>query len=96
MDKSEWRVPVSLDEPFRILFVDLYQLVLIVSLGTVGIVLDAMLLGSCIGIALAYCYGELLENRSPSFLVHLAHWYLPRNFLGLRCVPPGHLRLFVG
>ena len=96
MDKTEWSVPVSLDEPYKLLFLDLHQLMLIVGMAGIGIVADSMFWASCVGLALAYGYGELLAQHGPSYIVRLAHWYLPKWVLNLRRVPPGYLRLFVG
>src|SRR3546814_14522281 len=35
-------------------------------------------------------------GRATSWLLHLAYWYLPAGFTGLRATPPSYLRLMAG
>ncbi|MBF2735040.1 MAG: type IV conjugative transfer system protein TraL [Betaproteobacteria bacterium AqS2] len=96
MDRVEWRVPLHIEEPPRLLFMDLRQFCLLVAGLGLGIACDATVAGTLAGAVLAKLHGGLTANRHPRYLMHAAYWHLPGWVLSLRRTPPSCLRLFVG
>ncbi len=96
MERLDVQVPRSLDEMPRMLLLDAYQAMLLLSMLGLGIVCGYILAGSLAGVAAAYAYGRLKAGRHPQFLMHLAYWHLPPRIIRLERTPPSHFRLYSG
>lgn len=92
----ETRVPQTLDEPVRVLWLDFPQaMVLLLCVGA-GTVLGSLLAGAGAGLALSCAYGRLRAGGHPMAPVHLLHWHLPPVVMRFRATPPSHIRCYRG
>ncbi len=92
----ETRVPRSLDEPMRILWLDFPQAMVVLLCIGVGTIFGSLMAGAGIGLGLSYAYGRLRAGRHPMCPVHLLYWHLPPVALRFRATPPSHVRRYRG
>jgi conjugal transfer pilus assembly protein TraL len=61
-----------------------------------GILTQHIFIGIVVSVVVWWAFRKLKAGKASSWLLHLAYWYLPASFTGLRATPPSHLRLMVG
>src|SRR3546814_12887155 len=61
-----------------------------------GILSQHILIGMALSGAGWWGRRKAKAGRATSWLLHLANWYLPAGFTGLRATPPSYLRLMAG
>lgn len=93
---DRYSIPMHLDDPELIGFWTLDEFLAMVIPFVWGILSQHIVWG--LGLALLGWWGlrKAKAGRASSWILHMAYWYLPAGFTGLRATPPSHLRLMVG
>ena len=89
-------IPVKLDEPERIGLWTIDEFIAMAGPFLVGILSQHIMFGIVFGILGWWLLRKAKAGRATSWVVHAAYWYFPPGVMGLRAVPPSHLRLMAG
>ena len=90
-------IPKSLDAQERFLWWEMDQLVLAVTLTSMGVINGSMFTGMCLGVLVAWQYGRTKAGKHPKFAVHALYWWLPSDlFVTTKATPPSYQRYFLG
>ncbi|RIA46282.1 conjugal transfer pilus assembly protein TraL [Hephaestia caeni] len=89
-------IPAHLDDPELIGLWTLDEFLAMVIPFAWGVLTQHILIGLFLAFAGWWGLRKAKSGRAASWLIHLAYWYLPTGFLGLRATPPSYLRLMAG
>lgn len=89
-------IPGKLDDPERIGLWTIDEFVAMAGPFFIGILIQQILWGIGFGVLGWWALRKAKAGRAGSWLVHMAYWYFPSGVMGIRSVPPSHLRLMAG
>lgn len=96
MAADKYVIPTHLDDPELIGLWTLDEFLAMVIPFAWGILSQHILIGIALSGAGWWGLRKAKAGRATSWLLHLAYWYLPVGFTGLRATPPSYLRLMAG
>ena len=94
MDK--YQIPRYLDDPFRVVFWTLDELVVFgIPFVLLFFTFNSPLIAMVVATIAVLGMRKLKGDRGPHFLLHLVYWYLP-PISRFKVVPPSHIRFILG
>jgi len=93
---DKYVIPTHLDDPELIGFWTIDEFIAMVAPFTWGILSQHVLIGILIAFGFWWGLKKAKAGRAGSWLLHLAYWHLPGDFVGMRATPPSFLRLMAG
>ena len=96
MAADKYVIPTHLDDPELIGLWTLDEFLAMVIPFVWGILSQHIVIGMLLSGAGWWGLRKAKEGRATSWLLHLAYWYLPAGFTGLKATPPSYLRLMAG
>lgn len=96
MAADKYVIPTHLDDPELIGLWTLDEFLAMVIPFAWGILSQHILIGMFLSGAGWWGLRKAKAGRATSWLLHMAYWYLPSGFTGLRATPPSYLRLMAG
>lgn len=89
-------IPRYLDEPERVLFWTMDELLILLVPIFVGIACDFAALGLFVGIAGVALYSRLKARIGEHFFSGVLYWYLPPWLSRFKATPPSYIREYIG
>ena len=89
-------IPSHLDDPELIGLWTLDEFLTMVIPFVWGLMTSQIIIGIALAGAGWWGLRKAKGGRAASWLLHLAYWYLPGGFTGMRATPPSYLRLMAG
>ncbi len=68
-----------LDSPMRVITFSVNELVAYAIPFFLGVILDSLLIVSCVGMTLVYIINKALKRLPKFYLIGLIYWFLPTN-----------------
>tara|TARA_R110001606_G_scaffold233942_1_gene381558 strand:- start:57173 stop:57457 length:285 start_codon:yes stop_codon:yes gene_type:complete len=93
---DRYSIPQHLDDPELIGLWTLDEFLAMCVPFIWGILTQHIVIGLGLGLVSWWVLKKLKAGRSMHWILHLAYWYLPGSFTGLKATPPSHLRMMVG
>ncbi len=93
---DKYLIPQRLDDPELIGLWTLDEFIAMVAPFVWGILSQHIVIGILMGFGGWWGLRKAKAGRASSWLLHLAYWYLPASFVGLRATPPSFLRVMAG
>ena len=93
---DKYLIPQRLDDPELIGLWTLDEFIAMVAPFVWGILSQHIVIGIVLGFAGWWALRKAKAGRATSWLLHMAYWYLPASFVGLRATPPSFLRVMAG
>lgn len=93
---DRYSIPSHLDDPELIGFWTLDEFLAMAVPFIWGILTQHVVIGLVLAVLGWWGFRKLKAGRATSWIFHMAYWYLPSSFTGLKATPPSHLRIMVG
>lgn len=93
---DKYRIPTSLDEPFRVFLLTPDELaLLILPVFIIGFFLNQMIVGFIVGLSALFAIKKLKGEQGHFYLMNLAYWYLP-PLIRFKVTPHSYIRNYLG
>lgn len=93
---DKYTIPKRLDDPELIGLWTLDEFLAMVVPFTWGILAQHIFIGLVAAAGAWFALRKAKGGRAASWVIHLAYWYLPSGFVGMKLTPPSHCRLLAG
>ncbi len=93
---DKYQIPRRLDDPELIGLWTVDEFIAIIVPFAWGILAQHLFIGIGLAVTAWFALRKAKAGRASSWLRHLAYWYLPSSFTGMKRTPPSHCRLLAG
>lgn len=95
-DYEKYYIPKHLDEPAKLMFWTLEEVLIMIIPFVIGISNGYTLVGIIVGLALMVLWKRMKGREQSNLLMYASYWHLPQILFKLKYTPKSFYRFFIG